>query len=50
MRRKSYNIPNHAYFLPLSIYHHQQLLTDDSLRVRLLQSWDEARRRLRFAI
>jgi len=50
MRRKSYNIPNHAHFLTFSCYRRQQLLTDDTIRLRLLQSWDEARQRLRVAI
>jgi len=50
MERKSYNLPNHVHFLTFSCYRRQQLLTEDFVRMQLLNSWDSARREVGFAI
>jgi putative transposase len=50
MRRIAFNIPWHAHYLTFSCYKRQRLLADDILCRQLLSCWDQARRRLDFAI
>jgi len=50
MKRKSYNLPNHAHFLTFSCFRRQQLLATDVVRDSLLCYWHDSRLKGRFRI
>ncbi|MBI5868912.1 MAG: hypothetical protein HZB43_11620, partial [candidate division Zixibacteria bacterium] len=50
MPRHAFNAPGHVHFLTFSCYHKHQFLTEDRVRVWLVESIDLARKKHRFAL